>query len=356
MQISVTRPSELGPHEIAVWHSMLRQTESLANPFLCPEFAVAVDKFRPDVRVAVLTDGPAIVGFFPFERRRLGVGVPIGAGLNDCEGVIHAPAVEWEPRELLKACKLAVWQFDHLVEGQRPFESYAAAVAPSPVIDLTDGFAAYQKRLLQKSPQFCRDVARKTRKLEREIGQLRFVVDSRDIALLRTLLEWKSDQYHRSGRVDNFGRRWIVDLIDHLFSTHSNCFGGLLSVLYAGETPVAAHFGLRYGHVLAHWFPAYDTGFGRHSPGLIQHLRMAEETAALGIHLIDMGKGSGRYKQTLKSRDLLVAQGMATRGPLVAGPHRLRRSLSGWARLEVKRHQPLFRAAEKVLRRYDRIS
>jgi hypothetical protein len=83
---------------------------------------------------------------------------------------------------------------------------------------------------------------------------------------------------------------------------------------------------------------------------------MAEETAVLGIHLIDMGKGSGRYKQTLKSRDLLVAQGMATRGPLVAGPHRLRRSLSGWARLEVKRHQPLFRAAEKVLRRYDRIS
>jgi CelD/BcsL family acetyltransferase involved in cellulose biosynthesis len=356
VQISVTRPSELGPHEIAAWHSMLRQTRSLANPFLCPEFAVAVDKFRQDVRVAVLTDGPAIAGFFPYERRRLGVGVPIGVGLNDCEGLIHAPAVEWEPRELLKACKLAVWQFDHLVEGQRPFESYAVAVAPSPVIDLTDGFAAYQKRLSQKSPQFCRDVARKARKLEREAGELRFAVDSRDITLLRTLLIWKSNQYHRSGRVDNFGRQWIVDLIDHLFSTQSNCFGGLLSVLYAGETPVAAHFGLRYGHVLAHWFPAYDTDFSRHSPGLIQHLRMAEETAALGVHLIDMGKGSGRYKQTLKSRDLLVAQGMATRGPLVAGPHRLRRSLSSWARLQVKHHPPLFHAAEKVLRRYGRIS
>jgi CelD/BcsL family acetyltransferase involved in cellulose biosynthesis len=355
VQISVTRPSELGPQEIAVWHSMLRQTRSLANPFLCPEFAVAVDKFRRDARVAVLTDGPAIVGFFPFERRRFGVGVPIGAGLNDCEGLIHAPAVEWEPRELLRACKLAVWQFDHLVEGQRPFDSYAVAVAPSPVIDLTDGFAAYQKRLSQKSPQFCRDVARKARKLEREVGELRFVADVGDIALLRTLLIWKSDQYRRSGRVDNFDRQWIVDLIHHLFSTHSNCFDGLLSVLYAGETPVAAHFGIRYDHVLAHWFPAYDTGFGRHSPGLIQHLRMAEETAAIGVHLIDMGKGSGRYKQTLKSDDLLVAQGMATRGPLVAGPHRLRRSLSTWARLQVKQHPPLFHAAEKVLRRYDRI-
>jgi hypothetical protein len=26
----------------------------------------------------------------------------------------------------------------HLVEGQRPFDRYAAAVAPSPVIDLTE--------------------------------------------------------------------------------------------------------------------------------------------------------------------------------------------------------------------------
>jgi CelD/BcsL family acetyltransferase involved in cellulose biosynthesis len=333
---------------------MQRQTRSLANPFLCPEFAIAVDNFRSGARVAVLADGPVIVGFFPFERRRLGIGVPIGAGLNDCEGLVHAPAVEWDSRELLRACKLAAWQFDHLVEGQRPFEQYAVAVAPSPVIDLTNGFAAYQKELRVKSPQFCNDLARKARKLQREVGELRFVVDSRDIVGLRMLMGWKSDQYRRSGRVDNFGRPWIVGLIDYLFSTHSDQFGGLLSVLYAGKTPVAGHFGLRYGHVLAHWFPAYDAHFGRQSPGLIQHLRMAEETAALGVHLIDMGKGSGRYKQTLKSHDLLVAQGMAVRGAF-ASTHRLRGGLSRWARQQIKQHPPLFRAADKMLRRYGRI-
>jgi CelD/BcsL family acetyltransferase involved in cellulose biosynthesis len=333
---------------------MQRQTRSLANPFLCPEFAVAVDKFRSGARVAVLADGSTIVGFFPFERRRLGVGVPIGAGLNDCEGLIHAPAAEWDSRELLKACNLATWQFEHLVEGQRPFERYAITVAPSPVIDLTEGFAAYEKKLRMKSPQFCNDVARKARKLEREVGELRFVVDSRDMAGLRMLMGWKSEQYRRSGRVDNFDRPWIVGLIDYLFSTHSDWFGGLLSVLYAAETPVAAHFGLRSGHVLAHWFPAYDTHFSRQSPGLIQHLRMAEETADLGVHLIDLGKGSGRYKQTLKSRDLLVAQGVAARGPL-ATMHRLRGGVSTWARRQVKQYPPLFRAADKVLRRYDRI-
>jgi CelD/BcsL family acetyltransferase involved in cellulose biosynthesis len=85
---------------------MQRATGSLANPFLCPEFAIAVDRCRPETRLAVLTDGPAIAGFFPFQRRRFGVGVPIAAGLTDCQGLIHVPGLDWEPRRLLSACKL----------------------------------------------------------------------------------------------------------------------------------------------------------------------------------------------------------------------------------------------------------
>jgi CelD/BcsL family acetyltransferase involved in cellulose biosynthesis len=131
VQISVVRPGELGPSEIATWHSMQRQTGSLASPFLCPEFAIAVGSLRPGARVAVLAEGPTIVGFFPFERRRLRIGVPIGAGMTDCQGLIHSPGLEWDARGLLRACGMSVWQFDHLVEGQRPFQRYAMAVAPS---------------------------------------------------------------------------------------------------------------------------------------------------------------------------------------------------------------------------------
>jgi CelD/BcsL family acetyltransferase involved in cellulose biosynthesis len=333
---------------------MQRKTESLASPFLCPEFAIGVDSFCPNARVAVLADGPDIVGFFPFQRRRLGVGVPIGYGINDCQGLIHAPGVEWDPRELLRACKMSVWQFDNLVEGQGPFERYAAAVAPSPVIDLTDGFAAYQEKLRTKSPQFCKDLARRTRKLEREAGELRFMVDSRDLAELRALMRWKSSQYHRAGWADIFDRRWIGDVVDYLFSTHNDQFGGLLSVLYAGGSPVAAHFGLRSGHVLAQWLPAYDTRFSRQSPGLIQHLRMASSTAVLGIHLINLGKGAERYKQTLKNHDLLVAEGMAARTPLLAAAHRARTGAVRWVGPRIRQHPHLFRAADRLLRHYGR--
>jgi CelD/BcsL family acetyltransferase involved in cellulose biosynthesis len=355
VQISVTRPSELGAAEIARWHWMQRETGALGNPYLCPEFAIAVDHFRADARVAVLADGGQITGFFPFQRRRFGVGVPIAAGLTDGQGLIHAPGADLDPCELLKACKLTEWQFDHLVAGQAPFQGSVSALVPSPVIDLTDGFAAYRDKLRISSPRFGSDVARRARKLGREAGPLGFAADCRDPAMLRTLMTWKSGQYHRNGWVDVFARPWIVDLVGYLFNVREDTFSGLLSVLFAGEEPVAAHFGIRSGPVLAHWFPAYDARFARQSPGLIQHLRMAEEVPALGIGLIDMGTGTERYKHTLKSYDLFVGEGVVTRGALSARVHRTRTAQAERARRVVKRYPVLFRAADRLLRRTGRV-
>jgi CelD/BcsL family acetyltransferase involved in cellulose biosynthesis len=356
VQISIVRPRELGPDEIAAWHSMQHKTESLASPFMCPEWAVAIDKFRQDARVAVLMERSEIVGFFPFERRRFGVGVPIGAGLNDWQGLIHVPGLEWDPVELLRACKVSVWQFDHVVTGQQPFEHYAVTMAPSPVIDLTDGFEAYREKLQAKSARFLKKLNRHMSILERDVGKLRFVMDSRDPAGLRTLIAWKSDQCRRNNWIDLFDRTWIIDLLDYLFSSHNDWFGGLLSLLYAGQTVVSAHFGLRAGRVLAAWFTAYDTRFSRQSPGMIQFVRMAEEAATVDVNLINLGKGSDRYKQILKSHDLFVAEGMVARGALLGTAHRARSKAVRWAGPQIRQHPLLFRAAEQVLRRYGRIS
>jgi CelD/BcsL family acetyltransferase involved in cellulose biosynthesis len=356
VQISVVRPGELGPSEIATWHSMQRQTGSLANPFLCPEFAIAVGSIRPGARVAVLADGPTVVGFFPFERRRLRIGVPIGAGMTDCQGLVHSPGLEWDARELLQACRMSVWQFDHLVEGQRPFERYAATVAPSPAIDLTDGFAAYQEKLRTKSARFCRELARKARKLERDAGEVRFVVDSRDSAGLAALMSWKSDQFRRTGWINIFDRPWIVDLVDRIFNTHSDRFGGALSLMYAGETLVSAQLDIQFDHLVSGWFAAYDRRFSRHSPGLIHTLRKAKETAPLGVHMIDMGKGTEPYKEELKNHDLFVSEGMVARGSPLAIAHRVRSGVVEWARPRIRRHPYLFRVGDQLLRHYGRIS
>ncbi len=355
MRISVARPAELGPAEVAAWQEMQRSDPAQRNPFLSPEFAAAVGRHRPGARVAVLSEGGDIAGFFPFEKHRLGVGLPIGAGLTDCQGVVHAAGFGWDARDLLRGCGLAVFHFDHLAADQESFRRAMMATAPSPVIDLADGFPAYHAKLAVKSPQFLRDVARRARKLGREAGPLRHEADCRDLTALRTLMAWKSDQYRRTGRSDRFAQPWIVGLIDDLFGAQGDHFSGRLSVLYAGETPVAAHFGLRSGPVLAHWFPAYDTGFHRCSPGLIQHLQMIEEGAQSGITLIDMGKGAKRYKETLKTSDIFVAEGSVTGRSPLALAHQAHIRPAQWAVRTIRAHPSLYQPADRLLRRYGQL-
>ena len=351
MGISVIRPSELGPTEITAWHDMQRMTPALANPFLSPEFTIAVGRVRPAARVAVLAEGRDITGFFPFELRRFGVGVPIATGLTDCQGPVNAPGADWDARALLSACRISAWHFDHLVSGQKPFERYQSALAPSPVIDLSGGFGGYYTSLKASAPDFCSQLGRKARKLSRDVGEVRLVADSREVRLLRTLMGWKSDQYRRTGRLDRFSQPWIVELLDSLLETRTSGLTGMLSVLYAGEVPIAAHFGLQSNSIMAYWFPAYDNSLGKYSPGLLHTLRFVEERAAAGVHLIDLGKGAKRYKETLKSRDLFVAEGIVTRPSVTAAAHWARRAPQAWLIRQIRAHPSLFHAADALLRR-----
>ena len=299
MRVSLVRPDELGPSEIAAWQSMQRATPYLANPFLSSEFVVAVGRFRPYTQVAILTEGQSIVGFFPFERRQLGLGVPVCGWLNSCQGLIHAPGVEWDPRELLSGCRLSAWQFDSLITNQLPFKRYHSAIEPSAVIDLAGGFNAYYSKLRARSPRFCRELARRTRKLAREAGELRIAADARDASLLHTLIAWKSEQYRRTSHVDRFGRPWLVGLLDALLAVRDDHLTGVVSGLYVGDKPVAAQFGLRTGDLLVGWFTAYDVSFRKYSPGLIQFKKMIEELAVMR----DTRDRHGRRRQELLQGD-----------------------------------------------------
>ncbi len=331
---------------------MQRAMPSLANPFLSPEFAMAVGRFRPGARVAVLTEGQSITGFFPFERRPLGAGVPICGWLTPCQGVVHAPGAEWDPRELLRGCHISAWRFDNLIADQQPFMAYHSAVVASPLMDLSGGFEAYYEKVRVKSPRFCKELARRGRKLEREFGGLRVMADSRDTNVLRTLMAWKSEQYRQTNHVDRFEQPWLVELLDILLATRSAQLNGLLSALYAGDKLVAAQFGLRTETLLVGWFTGYEISLGKYSPGLIHIKELAKEMAAAGIRIIDMGGGAKNYyKETMKSHDSFVAQGVVTSRSMLGVAHHVRNALTWTVRRTVRQRPGLHLAADQILRR-----
>ncbi|GLW99720.1 GNAT family N-acetyltransferase [Microtetraspora sp. NBRC 16547] len=321
MKIEVVRPGELGPAELARWQELHRSHATRPNPFLSHEFVRAVGEVRDDVFVAVVGDGSGIAGFFAFERHPRKVGKPVAAGLTDLQGMVYAPDLELDPRSLLRACDLAVWEFDHLDPGQPMFSAHHKALHPSPVIDLSDGYEAYAKDLAERSNKIYRSTLKKERRLAREEGEIRFEFDSPDGDALRTLTRWKSAQYRRTGRQDRFAEPWVVALIERLHETSTGVFAGTLGLLYAGDRLVAGNFGVRTEEVLIGWFPAYDVEFARYSPGLIHRLRLCRASADAGITLMDLGRGEKSYKHSLKNGELLVAEGRVARPSLAAAAH-----------------------------------
>jgi CelD/BcsL family acetyltransferase involved in cellulose biosynthesis len=326
VNVSVVRPAELGTAELAQWRRLQWGNPRLQNPFLSPEFTLAVGRVRANARVAVLEQGQEVVGFFPYEVHGRRIGKPIGSGLSDCQGLIHAPGLEWDPRALLKGCGLAVWEFDHLIADQSPFAPYHAVRERSPVMDLSDGYEGYLEGRRQASRRTVKTTFAKQRKMEREVGALRFDFDVRDPAALGTLMRWKSAQYRRTLRHDRFAKPWIVQLVEDLLLTRTRECAGTLSMLYVDDRPVAGHLGLCSQTVLACWFPAYDVAFAKYSPGLFLHFQMAEAAAARGVRSLDLGKGQAEYKESLKTGDLAIAEGWVERPSPVAVIRRIQRA------------------------------
>ncbi|MGA4842912.1 GNAT family N-acetyltransferase [Streptomyces sp. G45] len=360
MEITVHRPGELTAADRGAWTALqakahLNGSPHLANPFLAPEFTLAVARVRGNVRVAVVREDGDPAAYFPYQRSRAGVGKAVGLGVSDSQGIVHRPGFTWEARALLRACGLVMYEYDHLAEGQGPFETGTTGRFASPVMDLDQGYDAYLAHLRQQSPKFLRSTLAKGRKLARDLGEVRYVHDERDPGALRTLIAWKSAQYRRTGRSDRFAHTWITGLVHQLFHTRGPSFAGQLSVLYAGGRPVAAHFGPRGERVLACWFPAYDPDFAKYSPGLLLHLRMAEAAAADGIAHLDLGRGQKAYKDSLKTRDITVSEGWVALPHPVALGHRAHRAPVRALRNTVLARPELFTPADRLLKRLGKI-
>ncbi|MEW2356183.1 GNAT family N-acetyltransferase [Spirillospora sp. NPDC029432] len=351
MKITIVRPGDLGEAEIARWRELQRTDPDLGNPFLSPEFTLGVGRFRDTVRVAVAEDGGEVAAFFPHERGPLGIGHPVGFGLTDLQGIVAPAGLRLDARDLLRACGLGVWDFDHLIARQLPFAPYHKVRRVEPVMDLGAGFAAFEEEMRRAAPKTHKTIRYKERKLGRDVGEVRYEFSSSDPADLTRLMAWKSDQYTRTGRTDRFARPWIVDLVRHF---HETGFG-VLSVLRAGDEPVSAHFGLRDGTVMAGWFPAYDTRFGRYSPGMIGHLRLAAGCADAGITEIAMGRGGKEFKEGFKGREIVIAEGRVARPTAGAGLHWVRATPLNKARGAVLDDPRLYRHADRVLKAYARM-
>ena len=316
---------------IEAWRSIQSANSVFESPYFCPEFTQIVSRVRDDVRVVVIEKAGHPVGFFPYQRDYWGSGRPVGGPLSDYHGVISSPEGEWELDALVRAAKLSVWSFDHLVGNAQKFGMHVNARAASPQIDLGNGYEQYVQGRREAGSDYISKTEGLARKLVREFGELRFTLHDPANAVMERLIGWKRDQYRKAQISDVFGVSWTGKLLRNIVSAQGTSFAGVCSVLRAGDRVISAHMGMRSRNTFHYWFPAYDPEFGRFSPGIILLLRLAQALAGTGVRVIDLGKGDASYKQRLMTGAAELWEGCVELPSFRTNLQRLRRKAELYA-------------------------
>jgi CelD/BcsL family acetyltransferase involved in cellulose biosynthesis len=225
--------------------------------------------------------------------------------LNDYFGLIAEPDIRVSAQELLGHSGLSYLGFTHLEESQLSLGLQGVQPQVGLRIQLSS-----ERVLGGAKKSFVEDTARRQKKLEAAHGQLRFCFSETEWAApLRHLIEMKRQQYRETKAADPLAPEWSRALLKVLAGTRHEVCSGVLSTLYAGDTWVASHFGLRSGNLLHYWFPVYNPDLREFAPGRLLLKRICEAAEGEGVQCIDRGMGDSQAKRDMANERHLFYRG-----------------------------------------------
>jgi len=293
-EVEIMRPSGLRVADTAAWSTIQRSHPAFRSPLLSPHFARAVGRVRDDARVAVVRRDGEHVAFFGFHKRPGGFGRPLGAPFSDYHGVVSTADTGLKPGQIIALAGLKAFRHNGLIDPHSLFPAAENSVE-SFAIELTDTPDAYLEAVRAASPKKFKNYRRLAHRLA-EVGPLTLRADT-SRAAFDAVMAWKSAQFLRTGVQDVLRPAWASDLMQTLFETRQGPMTGLLLSLYAGDTLVGGHFGVREGGVYHPWIASMSPEMAAFSPGqtfLDQAIRAMPE---LGLEVYDLGVGHDHYKR-----------------------------------------------------------
>lgn len=313
MDVETLHPSLLSADDVALWRSLAAAQAGFGNPLLGPDFTQVVGKVREDARVAVVRRDGVTLGFLPFHRRPGGLARPIGSPLSDYHGLVARPDAGLDLAQVLRAADVSVFRYTGLIDPNGVFPASPETDRTAYVIDLAETSAEdYLEAVRAASPKKIKNYRRLDNKLDREVGPVRLVAGDVSREAFNQLIDWKREQLLRTGMHDFLRADWTRELMADLFSVRDSDFRGLMINLYAGDTLVGGHFGIRQGATYHPWLASMNPEHAAWSPGQIFFLRAIAAMPALGLDRYDLGPGHDHYKRSYALKSITIGEGAAT--------------------------------------------
>lgn len=350
----LVKPSELSFAEREAWNAFTDSDPALASPYFRVEFAECCEEARSDTRVLVVRERGQITGFLPMQMGKVGYARPIAGPLSDVHGVIAEPGRAVDLRAWLKAGGVPLFEFHSALGLQSCWDGFARVADGSWIIDVSEGYGAFERARSEAEPKAFRNIRSRRRKLEEVEGGFEFRMDDNRPEAFAAMVEWKRQQYRRTDVFDVFSVSWTSDLLAALLRKQSDRFRGLCSTLNIGGRIAAVHVGMASETRCHYWFPAYDPDFNKVSPGLLLLLEKIRLAADIGHNSVELGPGDYDFKRNLGSWQVPLAHGCILTESAAATLRGAARSLAG-----VIEKAPLGKVASlprRALRRADKLA
>ena len=313
VDVQLLGPDSLSGYVEEKWSAIRNANPVFKSPYFDIKFTKAVARVRNDVRIAIAQVGEEIVSILPFQENKPGHAVPVGGLLNDWHGMMG----KQDPdilQQIMKAADLRSFKFHAINAKEDSLKKYYFREFDSHYLDLSCGWEEYRKWVHKNSSAVKRQ-GQKTRALARNVGELRFEFESESANQLERLIELKRARYNNSNTFDILGVTWASNLLRELHQVRDPNFRGVLSILWAGDQLVGAHFGMLTDETLHYWFPVYAPAFHKYSPGTEMLMQSAQHACEIGIKKLDLGYGDDAYKYRFCNASEPVAFGMANFSP-----------------------------------------
>lgn len=302
MNAHCVAPSELTTDQLNAWHGILADVPALRSPYLSPGWAKLVNRARSDSKVVVFEKDSKPVGFLPVQVSNSHAALPLGGPICDYQSFIAREETKFDPRIALDTLNVKRIDFTGLTDGHSCCVPHIKSDDMGMIVDISSGWEAYQENRRAAGSSVLKRTRKKFRKMNSECKNVSFEAFTHNRADFDTLMQWKRDQWKRTGSVDIMAKPWISQVISDSFEMSDNGFGGELFTLKADGQLVAALYALRLNKVMHAWFVGYSRDYEAYSPGLILFTEALRAMADAGYEMLDLGGGDYRFKQSLATQ------------------------------------------------------
>lgn len=171
-----------------------------------------------------------------------------------------------------------------------------AVISPTIRLDRIEDFTTYQGVCRKRNSRaFSKRTGKKLYKLETEDHKIELcfrVDDARKRDVLSSLLHWKEQQYLRTDVPNLFAIASHRQFMENLLASDLL----VLSAVFLGGKPIAAHAGFIEDNAFYYLLPGYDMEYRQGAAGLFLMEYMIEQSHAEGLGEFDFLLGDEEYK------------------------------------------------------------